>query len=229
MSDDNDQHHESSDGRGSGSGKSVQLGYILFFSLSVVVLQLLFLDPQGFNKMVSNEVKASYEALGKSKWVSLTGKTSEQFEFVIVDSGFKEYFLDAVTRDTNDTFPLAKLVGKLMPFVHRFVNNIQVITYQLLHRANLLVAWAYVLIPFIVAQLAAGIYQWRIRTYTFGNKTKARMLVIRKLLRIIYLVMLAFFFLPSFYPYLSAYLPVIALTISSFLIQRYIITVQKFW
>lgn len=224
-----DEHERHQSDQGRRNDKSSKLGYIVFFSLSAIVLQLLLLDPQGLNQMVHNEVKASYEALGKNKWVALTGKTSEQFDFIIVDSGFKEYYLDAVTRETNDTFPLAKVVGKLMPFVHRFANNIQVITYQLLHRANLLVAWAYVLIPFIIAQLAAGVYQWRIRAYTFGNKTKARMLIIRKILRIIYLVMLAFFFLPSFYPLLSAYLPVIALTVSAYLMQRYIMTVQKFW
>ena len=101
------------------------------------------------------------------------------------------------------------------------------ITYQILHRANLLMIWLYILVPFALAQLVIGVYSWRIRAYTFGNKTKTRMLVIKKLTKGILVGVIIYFALPNSYPTAGAYIPFIALLFASFLTSRYIATLQK--
>lgn len=225
MADDNDLQQDS--GNKNNGGANLSLTAFLLVMASLV--QLLFINANSFNETVQNEVKESYKALGKDKWVTLTSTTLEQYNMLLVDSGFKPHYLDKVTRQTNDTFPLAKTLKKLTPIVNRFVNNLQTLTYQLLHRINLIGAWAYILVPFIVAQLAAGVYNWRIRAYTFGNKTKARILILRKVLRMVLIALTLYFFLPCFTPAFSAYIPVLVLVVTSLVIKRYIETVQKFW
>lgn len=225
MADDNDLQQNGGNKKSSGANLSLTAFLLVMASL----VQLLFINANSFNETVQNEVKESYKALGKDKWVTLTSATLEQYNMLLVDSGFKPHYLDKVTRQTNDTFPLAKTLKKLTPIVNRFVNNLQTLTYQLLHRINLIAAWAYVLVPFIVAQLAAGVYNWRIRAYTFGNKTKARILILRKVLRMVLIALTVYFFLPCFTPAFSAYIPVLVLVVTSLVIKRYIETVQKFW
>lgn len=210
------------------SGSS-NIGLTAFLLLMAALLQLLLINAESFNETVQNEVKESYKALGKDKWITLTDSTLKQYNMLLVDSGFKPHYLDKVTRDTNDTFPLARGLNKVKPIINRFVNNLQTLTYQLLHRLNLIGAWAYILIPFVVAQVAGGVYQWRIRAYTFGNKTKARILILRKVLKFLMIALTIYFFMPCFTPVLSAYIPVLVLTCAAFIIKRYIETVQKFW
>lgn len=203
--------------------------YFFIFILCAIVVQLLFLNPTSFNEMVKKEVKASYAAIGENNWLNVTESSKRHFELIIVKTGFKKYYLDKVTRDTVDTNPIAKMFKKLMPVVKRFSNNLQIVTYQLAHRTNLLGVWIYILVPFILSQLVAGIYQWKIRAYTFGNKTKAKMLVIKKIIKLLVLLIILYFFLPCFYPEVAAYIPFLAIMSMSLLTTKFIATAQKHW
>ncbi|MCF2848838.1 DUF4400 domain-containing protein [Pseudoalteromonas sp. ACER1] len=200
---------------------------LFIFILFALAAQVLALNPTSFNRMLENEVKASYKAIGEKNWLNLTDASYRHYNTIIVRSGFKQYFLDKVNRDTDDKNPLARLTAKLLPLVKRVTNNIQTLTYQILHRANLLMIWLYILVPFALAQLVIGLYSWRIRAYTFGNKTKTRMLVIKKLIKGILVGIIVYFALPNFYPTAGAYIPFIALLFASFLTSRYIATLQK--
>lgn len=209
--------------------RSKEYSGIFIFVLIALVAQMLILNPTSFNNMVKAEVKESYRAVGHAKWLNITEKSNKQFKTLIVDSGFKHYFLDKISRDTEDTNPIAKLFRKLTPLVKRFANNIQVLTYQIAHRINLLNVWLYTLIPFGICQLTLSVYQWRIRGYAFGNKTKAKMTLIKKTSKLLFVVMVVYFALPCFFPLIGAFIPLILLVFITLLANRYIVTMQKHW
>ena len=119
---------------------------LFIFILFALAAQVLALNPTSFNRMLENEVKASYKAIGEKNWLNLTDASHRHYNTIIVRSGFKQYFLDKVNRDTDDKNPLARLTTKLLPLVKRVTNNIQTLTYQILHRANLLMIWLYILL-----------------------------------------------------------------------------------
>ncbi|WP_100915946.1 DUF4400 domain-containing protein [Pseudoalteromonas spongiae] len=201
---------------------------LLLFVVLTVFAQLLIMNPNYFNTLLEQEVKEAYPALGETKWINLTNRTDEAFTFVLIDSGFKDRYLDKITRDTENPNPIAKKFETLLPLAHRFANNVQVVIYQFIHRAGLMMDWFWLLVPFFIAQIASAVYYWRIRAYSFGTTTKARMLILKKFSKTILLIGLIYFLIPAFYPPASPYLPVLMLIGLGVLMKKQIKTFQKF-
>ena len=201
----------------------------VLFGLVCIFFQMMLMNPVTFNRLLKEEVLHSYEALGNVKWREVTEKSRGTYELMLVESGFKEHYIDKVMRETYNPNPLAKKFEKLLPMVDRMMANIQIVTYQLIHRAYLIKEWAWLLIPFAVGSMASAFYYWRIRMFSFGNSTKSRLLIIRKSSFLVVAALVVFFFVPAFYPPAAPYLPVILMVSLILFARKYIMRMQKHW
>lgn len=199
--------------------------YLLFIVISFLVIVLT--KPTVYKDAVEREVQAGLHILGTDKWASVNGRTGTMFNAVIVDSGFKKYFIDKVNRNTNDEFPIAKKITKLNMYAAQLTDNIQIILYQVLHRANYFYEWLWLFVPFILAQIASGYYYWKIQSYSFGNATRTRALLVKKILKLVFVSTLFYFLIPGVWIGIMPFMPVVSLFLLGWLTKRQIISYQK--
>lgn len=199
--------------------------YAVFSILALVAV--CFTKTSSYQAMLENEVQQGLVVLGEHKWTEVNTRTIKMFNLVVVHSGFKKYFLDKVSRETRDKFPLAHKMNKLRVFGERIADNLQILLYQSLHRFNYFVEWLWLFVPFVLAQIISGIYYWKIRIYSFGNGTKPTYLFIGKLIKLTLGIVIFYFLLPGIFVDIMPYLPVFTIFAFGWLTKKHISNYQK--
>lgn len=129
-------------------------------------------DTAELNKQISDEINASQNIIPTATWNNVVRKTEATFNMLVTKYKLIENLNNTLIPDPDSKVRgLSIPAEKMSSFLYTAVQNIPLMIFQTLYRWNLLVGWSFVFAPFLIALLADGMYQWKLKRYVFGKVT----------------------------------------------------------
>ncbi|SUJ10129.1 DUF4400 domain-containing protein [Shewanella morhuae] len=137
---------------------------LLIFTLSLLVI-LTMVPSSIFQREMETEVKSLSSLMNETRWLELTFQVEQSYRQSYIDSGFQAQVEDALLPKSN--YKIKELVTKFKgDFVLlRVVNNIHIMSYQMIYRITMMKYWIWVMVPFFLALIYDGCMMRKIRMY----------------------------------------------------------------
>ena len=186
-------------------------GLLAFIAFAIFLWTVLVYPTERYYAAISAEGRALQSALGGEAFRAIERRTNAWFEVVMHDSGLLDQVLKPMLPLNNTDSPAARMWDNVAGVITVFVNNLQLLTYQILLRLHTMGAWLWVFTPFVCAQIYGGFQGWRRKRHVFGLDSKNKYQLIRRATVISLLSTLLYFIAPGVTGTLTTYLPPVAL------------------
>lgn len=146
---------------------------ILFFGLIIYMgFNIFVLSTSELSQQVRQEINASKNLIPSDRWKSVIENTESSFGILVNDYGMINH-LDQILIPDNSrpARGLNVVMNKFTSFNYTAAQNIPLLIFQAIYRWHLLLGWAIIFLPYLIAMFADGLYQWKLKRYVFGNVT----------------------------------------------------------
>ncbi|WP_426721108.1 DUF4400 domain-containing protein [Enterobacter cloacae complex sp. 301C7] len=117
-------------------------------------------------------MNASRSLISNDRWLSVIANSEATLSTLINDYKLIEYLNTILIPETTKPARGLNYVAEKMSSVNYTVaKNLPLLIYQSIFRWNLILGWLIVFSPYLIAMLADGMYQWKLKRYVFGNVT----------------------------------------------------------
>lgn len=137
---------------------------LLIFTVSLFII-LTMVPSSIFQREMEIEVKSLSTLMTESRWVEVTLQVERSYRQSYIDSGLQKMVEDTLLPKGN--FKIKELVEKYKgDFVlQRVVNNIHIMSYQMVYRMTMMKYWIWVMVPLFFALIYDGYMIRKIRMY----------------------------------------------------------------
>lgn len=137
---------------------------LLIFTVSLFII-LTMVPSSIFQREMEVEVKSLSTLMTESRWVEITLQVERSYRQSYIDSGLQKMVEDTLLPKGN--FKIKELVEKYKgDFVlQRVVNNIHIMSYQMVYRMTMMKYWIWVMVPLFFALIYDGYMIRKIRMY----------------------------------------------------------------
>ncbi|MCU8005870.1 DUF4400 domain-containing protein [Shewanella sp. SM96] len=137
---------------------------LLIFTVSLFII-LTMVPSSIFQREMEVEVKSLSTLMTESRWVEVTLQVERSYRQSYIDSGLQKMVEDTLLPKGN--FKIKELMEKFKgDFVlQRVVNNIHIMSYQMVYRMTMMKYWIWVMVPLFFALIYDGYMIRKIRMY----------------------------------------------------------------
>lgn len=137
---------------------------LLIFTVSLFII-LTMVPSSIFQREMEVEVKSLSTLMTESRWVEVTLQVERSYRQSYIDSGLQKMVEDTLLPKGN--FKIKELVEKFKGdfFLQRVVNNIHIMSYQMVYRMTMMKYWIWVMVPLFFALIYDGYMIRKIRMY----------------------------------------------------------------
>ncbi|MCU7962061.1 MULTISPECIES: DUF4400 domain-containing protein [unclassified Shewanella] len=137
---------------------------LLIFTVSLFII-LTMVPSSIFQREMEVEVKSLSSLMTESRWLEVTLQVERSYRQSYIDSGLQKMVEDTLLPKGN--FKIKELVEKYKgDFVlQRVVNNIHIMSYQMVYRMTMMKYWIWVMVPLFFALIYDGYMIRKIRMY----------------------------------------------------------------
>ncbi|MCU8013832.1 DUF4400 domain-containing protein [Shewanella sp. SM74] len=137
---------------------------LLIFTVSLFII-LTMVPSSIFQREMEVEVKSLSSLMTESRWLEVTLQVERSYRQSYIDSGLQKMVEDNLLPKGN--FKIKELVEKYKgDFVlQRVVNNIHIMSYQMVYRMTMMKYWIWVMVPLFFALIYDGYMIRKIRMY----------------------------------------------------------------
>ncbi|BDQ68372.1 MULTISPECIES: DUF4400 domain-containing protein [Shewanella] len=137
---------------------------LLIFTVSLFII-LTMVPSSIFQREMEVEVKSLSSLMTESRWVEVTLQVERSYRQSYIDSGLQKMVEDTLLPKGN--FKIKELVEKFKGdfILQRVVNNIHIMSYQMVYRMTMMKYWIWVMVPLFFALIYDGYMIRKIRMY----------------------------------------------------------------
>ncbi|MBE1299716.1 MAG: DUF4400 domain-containing protein [Alteromonadaceae bacterium] len=210
---------------------------IIFLIITLAVgasgLAVAVLDHDAYKLQVQKELSYAEQTLGQQQWQKMQEVVNDRYKRHFKLSGHYDtlHAMFIPAHDEPARFKtITRILGKDLNgdrTLDNFVNNIQVLVYQVTFRLTALEYWLSLLTPLLVCILISAINEWRIKQYQVGGASTTRA---RIYIKVTWLVVIGAIFLtitPNMLGKVSVVMPAIVLLTITLIAGQFIKSYQK--
>lgn len=194
-------------------------------SLLVMCIVMLVQDTDKYRHQLETEAIAVRDAIGSDSWSIVDKRAKSRHQSIYYDSGFFESLVNTFLGDPDDY--ISRNVKNTGSMQKRFVNNTQLLSYQIFFRLTILEFWIYLLAPFCICIVITGYYKWRTKHYQLGGSSTGIDRISMRIMWILFISFSIMLILPPIFGSVSAYAPLFIFITSSFVISNYVANFAK--
>lgn len=147
-------------------------GLLLLGMMLYLIYSLGFQNTDELKQQITQEVNASRSLISNDRWLSVIANSEATLSTLINDYKLIDYLNTILIPDTSTPARGMNYVAEKMTSVNYTVaKNLPLLIYQSIFRWNLILGWLILFSPYLIAMLADGMYQWKLKRYVFGNVT----------------------------------------------------------
>ncbi|MBW0298745.1 DUF4400 domain-containing protein [Shewanella bicestrii] len=137
---------------------------LLIFTVSLFII-LTMVPSSIFQREMEVEVKSLSALMTESRWLEVTLQVERSYRQSYIDSGLQKMVEDTLLPKGN--FKIKELVEKYKGdfILQRVVNNIHIMSYQMVYRMTMMKYWIWVMVPLFFALIYDGYMIRKIRMY----------------------------------------------------------------
>ncbi|MGI2039703.1 DUF4400 domain-containing protein [Shewanella frigidimarina] len=138
--------------------------FLLIFTVSILVI-LTSVPSQIFQREMETEVKSLSSLINENQWLDLTLQVKNIYTNNYINNGVQEAIEDALLPKGN--YKVKEIVEKFKGdfILERVVNNIHILSYQMVYRVSMMKYWIWVMLPLFIALIYDGYMIRKIRMY----------------------------------------------------------------
>lgn len=195
------------------------------FSLFGVALTMLLNNNQTYFDSLQTELVTTKESFGADSWQIIDSRAKARHKANFYDNGLFDKIVKTFLSDRDDY--LSRNIEESDDMQMKFVNNIQVMSYQVFFRLTVLEYWMAALTPICIAIIVTGYYSWRKKRYQLGGSSTGRGRLWMKVVWALFFGFVILLIMPPFIVSLSVYTPVVFFIVASIAISNYISNFAK--
>lgn len=159
------------------SDPTASRGYVIrlmacMLLFAYLVYNVAIQPTEELSKQISLEINASQRIIPSDRWKTVLSNTESSYNVLVEKYRLIDNLNNILIPDnTKPSRGINLTVDKASSFLYTMAKNIPLLIFQTLYRWNLLVGWLLIFLPFLVAMLADGMYQWKLKRYVFGKVT----------------------------------------------------------
>lgn len=195
----------------------------LVFAIYVIVmlgliLQMLIRPPEDVRGSIENELVTATDYLSSDDYHYLNNRINVRFQSWIYDSGFYPAIHKALyperQADYAEQWQHNASLGLLSRnTLLRMLENLQLFSYQIVHRMTLIEFWLLTMLPMMAAVVMTGYYQWRIKHYKLVGTSTSYVRLYMKVLWVILFMFSLYLITPNVFGPYTIYAPPVLLFI----------------
>jgi hypothetical protein len=118
-----------------------------------------------FQREMETEVKSLSSLIDETQWLELTLKVETIYRDNYINSGVQRAIEDALLPKGN--YKVKEIIEKFHGdfILERVVNNIHILSYQMIYRVSMMKYWMWIMTPFFIALIYDGYMVRKIRKY----------------------------------------------------------------
>lgn len=138
--------------------------FLLIFTVSILVI-LTAMPSSLFQKEMETEVKALSVLISENRWLVLTHEVESNYTQSYVRSGLHQAVEDALLPSSD--YKIKKIIDNFKGefILNRVVNNLHILSYQMVYRLSMMKFWVWIMLPFFFALIYDGYMVRKIRMY----------------------------------------------------------------
>jgi hypothetical protein len=138
--------------------------FLLIFTVTVLVI-LTAMPSNIFQREMETEVKSLSSLIDETQWLELTLKVETIYRDNYINSGVQRAIEDALLPKGN--YKVKEIIEKFHGdfILERVVNNIHILSYQMIYRVSMMKYWMWIMTPFFIALIYDGYMVRKIRKY----------------------------------------------------------------
>ncbi|MBB1438448.1 DUF4400 domain-containing protein [Shewanella sp. SG41-4] len=138
--------------------------FLLIFTVSILVI-LTAMPSSLFQKEMETEVKALSVLISENQWLVLTHEVESNYTQSYVRSGLHQAVEDALLPSSD--YKIKKIIDNFKGefILNRVVNNLHILSYQMVYRLSMMKFWVWIMLPFFFALIYDGYMVRKIRMY----------------------------------------------------------------
>ncbi|MCE2571770.1 DUF4400 domain-containing protein [Motilimonas eburnea] len=196
---------------------------LMFFGS--VIFNVFVRSNEDFRAGVQTEMRDAHPVLGDQSWKDVKSRSDIWYKFTMRQSGAEQY-LDYTLAEKNKMYESDNF-SKFQQFTIKIVNNIKFTVYQTIYRLSVFTYWLHLAIPFVLAVLADGYYERKIRKYSLGGITTKKSRIILKSVMLLFLSIFSYFVVPLEMSSIFQLVPPIVIIFMAILLRQVIAEYQK--
>jgi len=138
--------------------------FLLIFTVSILVI-LTAMPSSLFQKEMETEVKSLSVLISETQWLALTHEVESTYTQSYIRSGIQQAVEDALLPSSD--YKIKKIIDNFKGefILNRVVNNIHILSYQMVYRLSMMKFWIWIMLPFFFALIYDGYMVRKIRMY----------------------------------------------------------------
>ena len=200
--------------------------HIIFaLSMFMVAITMLLNETDSYKASLEKELITTQSNVGADSWVIIDNKAKERHKKNFYDNGTFELLIKTFLSERDDY--ISRNIEETDDIQIKFVNNIQVMSYQVFFRLTVLEYWMAALTPLCVCIIISGYYQWQRKQYYLGGSSTGRGRLWVRVMWLLFIGFMVMLIIPPFIVALSVYTPVVFFLFASLAISNYIASFAK--
>lgn len=198
----------------------------LLFMLYVMVFMGLFLQmiirpAENVRFEIQDELSSMNNYLTTTDFTHLEQRTHTRFQSWMYDSGFYPFIDNALRPEEQKQYATEwqeKASFNLISDANllRFLENLQLFSFQIVHRITLMEFWLIALFPMCIAITATGYYHWQMKQYQLAGSSVNHVRGYMKLIWLTLFVLCVYLITPNVFGAYTIFAPaVLLLTIAT--------------
>lgn len=189
----------------------------LLFTLYTLMLFIIFAmmvirSPESVRTSIESELDYTAHHLGTIEQNRLEEITKKRFQGWVHDSGFYNIIYQAIAPKDDSVGLRVVQQSERSHFFHegwiwRLLENLQLFSYQIIHRLTLMEFWLLTMLPSVVAITMTGYYNWKIKKYQLAGHSTRQVRIWLKSLWIILMVFSVYLITPNIFGTYTIYAP----------------------
>lgn len=145
-------------------------GLLLLGMMLYLIYSLGFQNTDELKQQITQEVNASRSLISNDRWLSVIANSEATLSTLINDYKLIDYLNTILIPDTSTPWNELRCRKDDISKLHCGKKSTPA-DLSVHFRWNLILGWLILFSPYLIAMLADGMYQWKLKRYVFGNVT----------------------------------------------------------
>lgn len=145
-----------------------EVSWTVFFTVATYLIAIFFLSPNWIANEIDNEIKDAYKWTGEESAKKLKENSYNIYQTYIIDSGVQKMIKKSTSIDLKSSSSKNDFVKKVEKIISDTGEATLLIIFQSIYRAQTVLFWIPLFVPFLVAFLIEGLTVRKLKQFTFG-------------------------------------------------------------
>lgn len=200
----------------------------LIWTLNVVVICAIFIlclfqNPKTVRASIETELKYSSQQL-QSEFKEIERLNLDRYNRWWIESGLQRFVHQLLPEKEQSDYAKHMQENASLGYIAditltKFVENVELYLYQIIHRLTLLQFWCLTMLPFMAAVVITGYYHWRIKFYSLTGQSTTSVRLWLKISWIVIFIFSIYLITPNLFGTYTVFAPPILLALLSIMIS----------